>query len=130
MFQAWLVKMAKIAASSAPIVLPGKRPRKNVTVKDKNPRIGTDCRMSSAGRITSSARRLLAASVATTKVKMSEAKIAANMRKVVRSAYSGSFAGSRVTCSVDSRVTGADHSCAPCASSTKTPAIRTKIAIS
>ena len=64
MFQAWLVKIAKIAASSAPKVLPGKRPRKNVTVKDRKPRIGTDCRMSSTGISTISARRLLAASVA------------------------------------------------------------------
>ena len=64
MFQAWLVKMAKIAASSAPKVLPGKRPRKKVTVKDRKPRIGTDCRMSSTGISTISARRLLAASVA------------------------------------------------------------------
>ena len=64
MFQAWLVKMAKIAASSAPIVLPGKRPRKNVMVKDRKPRIGTDCRMSRMGISTISARRLLAASVA------------------------------------------------------------------
>ena len=64
MFQAWLVKMAKIAASSAPRVLPGKRPRKKVTVKDRKPRIGTDCRTSSTGISTISARRLLAASVA------------------------------------------------------------------
>ena len=35
------------------------------------------------------ALRLLAAQVATTKVKMSEATMAANMRTVVRSAYSG-----------------------------------------
>ena len=42
MFQAWLVKIAKIAASSAPNVLPGKRPRKKVTVKERKPRIGTD----------------------------------------------------------------------------------------
>ena len=64
MFQAWLVKIAKIAASSAPIVLPGKRLRKKVTVKERKPRIGTDCRMSSTGIRIISARRLLAASVA------------------------------------------------------------------
>ena len=64
MFQAWLVKMAKIAASSAPSVLPGKRPRKKVTVNERKPRIGTDCRMSSSGMRIISARRLLAASVA------------------------------------------------------------------
>ena len=49
MFQAWLVKIAKIAAHSAPSTLPGNRPRKNVTVNDRKPRIGTDCRMSSTG---------------------------------------------------------------------------------
>ena len=64
MFQAWLVKIAKTAASSAPIVLPGKRSRKKVTVKERKPRIGTDCRMSSTGIRIISARRLLAASVA------------------------------------------------------------------
>ncbi len=64
MFQAWLVKIAKIAASSAPSVLPGKRPRKNVTVKERKPRIGTDWSTSSTGISTISARRLLAASVA------------------------------------------------------------------
>ena len=64
MFQAWLVKIAKMAASSAPMVLPGKRLRKKVTVKERNPRIGTDCRISSSGMRIISARRLLAASVA------------------------------------------------------------------
>ena len=64
MFQAWLVKMAKIAASSAPSVFPGKRPRKKVTVNERKPRIGTDWRMSRTGTSTISARRLLAARVA------------------------------------------------------------------
>ncbi len=64
MFQAWLVKIAKMAAISAPRTLPGNRLRKNVTVKDRKPRIGTDCRTSSNGISTTSARRLLAASVA------------------------------------------------------------------
>ena len=89
MFQAWLVKMAKIAAHSAPNSLAGNSRRKKVTVKVRKPSTGTDCRMSSAGRMTSSARRLLAASVDTTKVKVSDAMMAANMRNVVRSAYSG-----------------------------------------
>ena len=62
---------------------------KNTTVKVRKPSTGTDCRMSSAGMMTSSALRLLAASVATTKVKISEATMAANMRSVVRKAYSG-----------------------------------------
>ena len=53
MFQAWLVKIAKIAASSSPITLPGNRFMKNTTVKVRNPRIGTDCRMSSTGISTS-----------------------------------------------------------------------------
>ena len=64
MFQAWLVKIAKMAASSAPIVLPGKRLRKKVTVNERKPRIGTDWRMSSTGIRIISARRLLAARVA------------------------------------------------------------------
>ena len=64
MFQAWLVKIAKTAARSAPSVLPGKRPRKNVTVNERNPKIGTDCRMSSSGIRIISARLLLAAIVA------------------------------------------------------------------
>ena len=81
MFQAWLVKMAKIAAHSAPNSLPGNRRRKNTTVKVRKPSTGTDCRISSAGTITSSAVRLLAASVATTKVNSSETMMAANMRK-------------------------------------------------
>ena len=64
MFQAWLVKMTKTAAHSAPSTLPGNRPRKKVTVNERKPRIGTDWRMSSTGISTISARRLLAASVA------------------------------------------------------------------
>ena len=64
MFQAWLVKIAKMAASSAPIVLPGNRLRKKATVKERKPRIGTDCRISSTGIRIISARRLFAARVA------------------------------------------------------------------
>ncbi len=64
MFQAWLVKIANTQASSAPNTWPGKRFRKKTTVKVRKPRIGTDCRMSSSGIRTISARRLLAASAA------------------------------------------------------------------
>ncbi len=64
MFQAWLVKIANTQASSAPRTRPGNKFRKNTTVKVKKPRIGTDCRMSSSGISTISARRLLAASAA------------------------------------------------------------------
>ena len=64
MFQAWLVKMAKMAASSAPSTWPGNRLRKKTTVKVRKPRIGTDCRMSRTGTNTRPARRLLAAQVA------------------------------------------------------------------
>src|SRR5271166_622056 len=60
MLKAWLLKIANIAASSAPSVLPGKRPRKNVKVNERKPRTGADCRMSSTGISTISARRLLA----------------------------------------------------------------------
>jgi len=34
MFQAWLVKIAKIAAASAPATRPGNRDMKNTTVKE------------------------------------------------------------------------------------------------
>ncbi len=64
MFHAWLVKIAKIAAHSAPSIEPGNRPRKKVTVKERNPRIGTDWSTSSSGISTFSARRLFAATVA------------------------------------------------------------------
>ena len=64
MFQAWLVKMAKMAASSAPRMRPGNRLMKNTTVKVRKPRIGTDCSTSSTGTRISPARRLLAAQVA------------------------------------------------------------------
>ncbi len=86
MFQAWLVKMAKIAASSSPMTRPGNRPRKKAVVKLRKPRMGTDCRMSSSGTITRPARRLFAAIGAKVKVKAREATRAANMRSVVRSA--------------------------------------------
>ena len=63
MFQAWLVKIAKIAANSSPITRPGNRFMKKTTVKVRNPRIGTDCSTSSIGIKTNAARRLLAAAV-------------------------------------------------------------------
>ena len=68
--------------------------------------------------MTSSALRLLAARVATTKVKSSEAQIAANMRSVVRSAYSGSRAGSSVTGAICRAVSGRPICWAPCTTST------------
>ena len=64
MFQAWLVKIANTQASSAPNTRPGNRFMKKTTVKVRKPRIGTDCRMSSSGISTISARRLLAARAA------------------------------------------------------------------
>jgi len=63
MFQAWLVKIRKMAAISAPATRPGVSCRKNRRVIEKL-RIGTDCRKSSSGTSNTSARRLLAASVA------------------------------------------------------------------
>ena len=86
MFQAWLVKIAKIAASSSPITRPGNRFMKNTTVKVRNPRIGTDCRMSRIGISISPARRLFAAAVAYVNVNSNDASRAANMRSVVRAA--------------------------------------------
>src|SRR5258707_11964423 len=44
MFQACEVKIAKIAAHSTPRRLPGKSAMKPVTVIERKPRIGTDCR--------------------------------------------------------------------------------------
>jgi hypothetical protein len=64
MFQAWLVKMAKMQASSAPKTRPGNRFRKKTTVNERKPRIGTDCRISRMGIRISPARRLFAAMVA------------------------------------------------------------------
>ncbi len=64
MFQAWLVKMAKIAANSAPSTRPGASDMKNTTVMEMKPRIGTDCRMSRIGTSSLPARSLLAAQVA------------------------------------------------------------------
>ncbi len=64
MFQAWLVKIAKIAANSAPSTRPGTNAIKKTTVIEMKPRIGTDCRMSSSGMSNRSARLLLAARVA------------------------------------------------------------------
>ena len=58
---------------------------KPVTVIERKPRIGIDCRMSSSGTITRSAARYLAATAANTQAKTSDAPSARNMRKVVRS---------------------------------------------
>ncbi len=85
MFHAWLVKMRKMQASSAPATLPGVSDRKNTMVMEK-PRIGRDCNMSSSGTSTTSARRLFAASVAYVNVKTMEASIAISMRSAVRAA--------------------------------------------
>ena len=64
MFQAWLVKIAKMAANSAPSTRPGASAMKKTTVIEMKPRIGTDCRMSRSGTRSRSARRLRAANVA------------------------------------------------------------------
>jgi hypothetical protein len=63
MFQAIDVKMAKMEAASRPSTDPGNSPTKKVTVIARNPRMGTDCRMSSTGIRTIRARRLRAAAV-------------------------------------------------------------------
>ncbi len=82
MFHAWLVNTRNTAAISAPAARPGVSDRKN-TMVNENPRMGTDCRMSSSGISTAAARRLLAASVAYVNVKTSEATIATSMRNAV-----------------------------------------------
>jgi hypothetical protein len=77
--------------------------------------------MSRRGTRTSSARRLLAASVPYVTVKISDATIAASIRKVVRSAYSGRFAGSSETTGSFSAESGARVSWAPLAASSRSP---------
>ena len=61
MFQAWPVKMAKIAANSNPKTWPGNSDRKKVVVKARKLSTGIDCRMSKSGTSTISARRLFTA---------------------------------------------------------------------
>src|SRR5580704_6558140 len=72
MFHAWEVKMAKIEANSRPSTEPGNKAMKKVMVTVKNPRMGTDCKMSRSGMSTTRARRLRAAAVAYTKVNNTE----------------------------------------------------------
>src|SRR5882757_5300465 len=79
MFQACDVKIAKIAAHSTPNRLPGNSAMKPVTVIDRKPRIGIDCRMSSNGTSTRSAARYLAASAANAQANSSDAPSARNM---------------------------------------------------
>ncbi len=64
MFHAWEVKIAKIDAASRPSSDPGNRAMNPVMVTERKPRMGTDCRMSSSGMSTFSARRNRAAAVA------------------------------------------------------------------
>ena len=130
MFHACAVKIAKIDAHSAPSWLPGNRCMKKATVKVRKPSTGTDCRMSSAGTITSSARLFLAASVAMVKVNSSDASIAANIRKVVRRPYSGSRDASSVTGACARTVNGACISPTPWAIRAIKPMIRTKATVS
>ena len=68
---------------------------KNTTVMEMNPRIGTDCRMSRIGTNNLPARSLLAAQVAYVRVNIKDRNRPANMRNVVRAAYSGKCLGSR-----------------------------------
>ena len=95
-FQACEVKIAKIAAHSTPSSRPGNSAINPVTVIDKKPRTGTDCKMSSTGIRIFSACRLFAASAAYGKLKASDTTRAAAIRNTVRSAYSGSRHGSRL----------------------------------
>src|SRR5476651_1637226 len=108
MFHAWLVKMAKIAANSAPNTRPGASDMKNTTVMEMKPKIGTDWRMSRMGTSSLPARSLLAAQVAYVSVNTSDNARAANMRKVVRAAYSGKRAGFKEIGVVSSAVSGAN----------------------
>src|ERR1700691_4167724 len=109
MFHAWLVKIAKIDANSAPSTRPGASDMKNTKVIEMNPRIGTDCRISRIGTSNLPARSLFAAQVAYVRVKSSDSARAANMRKVVRAAYSGKCHGSSVIGDNCSWVSGANR---------------------
>src|SRR5205823_5786221 len=80
MFQACEVKIAKIAAHSTPSSRPGNKAMKPLTLIDKNPSTGTDCRMSIAGIRIFSACRLFAASGAQTSVNTKDTISAAAMR--------------------------------------------------
>ena len=64
MFHAIAVKIAKMEANSRPSSDPGNKLMNAVTVTVRNPRTGTDCRMSSTGISTFSARGSRAAAVA------------------------------------------------------------------
>jgi hypothetical protein len=64
MFHAMAVNTAKIDAHSRPRTEWGKRAMKAVTVTERNPRTGTDWRMSRIGSSTAAARRERAAAVA------------------------------------------------------------------
>ena len=64
MFHAIEVKIAKMDANSRPSSEPGNRLMNAVTVTVRKPSTGTDCRMSSTGTSTFSARRSRAAAVA------------------------------------------------------------------
>src|SRR5579859_8140468 len=109
MFQAWLVNMAKMAANSAPSTRPGAKDMKNTTVTEMKPRIGTDCRMSRIGTNSLPARSLLAAQVAYVRVNTSERMSPANMRNVVRAAYSGKCEGSSDSGVISSCDSGANN---------------------
>ena len=80
------MKIAKIDAHSSPSADPGNSAMKPVIVTDKNPRIGTDCRMSRTGSITFCARRSRAAAVAYAKVNTSDNPRAANILNSDRAA--------------------------------------------
>ena len=85
MFQAWEVKMAKMAAHSTPSRLPGNSAMKPVTVIERKPRMGMDWRMSRSGTRIFSATRYLTVSAANTQLKTMAAPRAMNMRREVRS---------------------------------------------
>ncbi len=61
MFHACAVKIAKMLAHSTPSRLPGNSARNPVTVTERKPSTGTDCRMSSVGSMIVRARGLRAA---------------------------------------------------------------------
>src|SRR5580698_1852430 len=109
MFQAWLVKMAKMAANSAPRTRPGASDMKNTTVIEMKPRIGTDWRMSRMGTSNLPARSLLAAQVAYVRVNTSDRNSPAIMRNVVRAAYSGKWLGLSESGTFSSAVSGANR---------------------
>ena len=124
------MKIAKIAAHSAPSWLPGKSRQEEddcerEKAEDRHRLEDVEGRHDDEFGLPALRREC-----ADHEGKQQRCQIAANMRKVVRNAYSGRFAGSSVTGATSSFASDAPISRAPCANNTKTPAIKIKMTTS